>query len=515
MKKIIFSGSIITLLLFSCAEERFDIKDENNATTVSLTSIDTKMKTSFAKSFAKALKDHKELRDFIKSEALKKINKDYDVVYHAIKNKPLVSVDAKGSTTSTLHDLLLPYFESETELIEIENRLPLLTIFVPDLQEESFSPERWDTLGEVPYVAVRTFESNDIPIYKADGTNFVIEAQYMPDFPVVVIKDNERIVSNQSQEEFNNLDTRIITEANDAIQLRFSDDNFDSRISNSGNPPVTPTNYPRVDQIHAQAYNVYQNYTPGGWQRDYIYYGLTPTNTEGGINPTYREELTSFKLQGNPVDAYNYIADQQDPNLTSGFIVGNNSGWTDGSFEFGISLNYGAKNSNLGLELKKGFGVAPQDLFDVTYRVYIPGVVKRATITGVKMIDFYNNPNNRIQFSVWDLANYSNQFKISFEEVDTTTTYTNTNSATNKFNTNFSLEPSTGILKKIGLKLGASYEHTQTNTYVTQYTDISDNLYSADINFYDNVVNMVNSQLIPNKYYTGKVEFEFRPRQTY
>lgn len=463
------------------------------------------------------------MRDFIKAEALKQINKDYDVVYHAVKNKPVTPVALKGASGSTLHDLLLPYFESEAQLQEIESSLPLLTIFVPDLQEESFSAERWNTLTEIPLVAVRTFESNDVPIYSADGTNFVLEAQYMPDFPVVVIKDNERIVSDRNVAQFSNLDTEIITEPTNDVQLRFADNNFNAKIAVNPPPSNGGSSYPRVDEIHQQAYDVYKNYTPGGWQRDYIYYGLTPTNTEGGIKPIYREELTLFKLQGDPQQAYYKIADQQDPHLITDYVPYNNgfTGWTDGSFEFGITLSYGAKNSNLGLELKKGFGVAPQDLFEVTYiphpNVLIANVwhVKKAVITGLKTLDFYNNLNNKIQFSVWDLANYSNQFKIAFEEVDTTTTYTNTISATNKYNTNFSLDPTQGVLKKIGLKLGASYEHTQTNTYVTQYSDVSDDLKQADINFYDNVVNMVNGQLIPNKYYTGWVEFEFRPRQTY
>ncbi len=518
MMKNLFFGAIASLFIISCSQERLLNDTANEISSGSLLDLkrDTKLKTDFAKGFAVALKESKPLRDFIKSEAIKQINKDYDVIYHVVKNKKIISSDAKNSSLK-LHDLLLQYFD-EAQLLEIETQLPLLTIFVPELPEESFSAENWDTMTEIPLVAVRSYESNDVAIYDAEGKRYVLEAQYIPDFPVVVIKDNERIVSDRNIAQFNSLDTEVLTNPNDDVQLRLADNNFKANVTILN--PGTTSSYPRVDPIHQQAYDVYKNYTPGGWQRDFIYYGLTPTNTEGGINPNYREYLTSFKLTGNPQSAYTKIASLQDPTLSNSAIPPNSSGWTDGSFEFGVYLSYGAKNSNLGLETKRFFSVPPTDLFEITY-VKAPGFLgnflnyKLAIITSTKMLDFYNNPNYKVEFPIWNLNNFSNQWQLRFEEVDTTTTHTNTISATNKYNANFSLEPSTGILKKVGLKFGASAEQTQTNTYVSQYTDISDNLGFQEIDFEENVVNMVNGQLMPRKYNTGFVEFEFRPRQSY
>jgi hypothetical protein len=518
MKKLAIVLSFITLV--SCNnEEDFTNKSEVESILTSNYSEDTKLKTKFAKALAKAVNENQNLREFIKVEALKKRNKDYDVIYHLVKNVDINSnLYLRTNSTSTLHNVLIPYFENEQELINIENSLPLLTIFVPDLQEGSFSAENWDTSSQIPLVGVRSYETDDVKLYGTD-VEFNLEAQYMPDFPVLVVKDNERIISNVTSSQFNNLNTNIITDASDLVQLRFLDNNYDSSIIIRPNTQNT-SSYPRVDPIHQNAYNVYSNYTPGGWQRDYIYYGLTPTNTEGGINPTYREYLTSFKLTGNAIDAYNYISSSQDPRLRFSYIRHNQTGWTDGSYEIGITLNYGAKNSNMGTTIKKGFGASPNELFNITY-VRMNGLAgallfKRIQSISLKTIDFMNNPNNKIEFPVWDLNNFSNQWKIEFEEVDTPITHTSTVSASNKFNMNFSLEPSTGILKKMGLKLGASYEQTQTNTYVMQYTDISDDLKHSDINFYDNVVDMNNAnQLVPRKYNTGKVEFEFRPRLVY
>lgn len=523
MKKINFYLAItsIFLLVTSCNNEEFENNSEIKANSISKYSVDTKIKTKFAKALSKAVAENQQLREFLKVEALKKITKDYDVIYNVVKNKDINSgLFTRSSSSVTLHSLLLPYFENEQELIDIENELPLLTIFVPDLQEDSFSAESWDTTSQIPLVAVRSYETDDVMCYGID-TEIEIEAEYMPDFPVLVIKDNERIISDIISSQYNSLDTNIITEPTDDIQIRFIDDNYDASIINPipNNTNAANSSYPRVDLAHLNAFNVFSNYTPGGWQRDNIYYGLTPTNTSGGINPTFREYLTSFKLTGDPQSAYSWIASNQDPRLKS-IVYRNRTAWTDGAFEIGIRLSYGAKNSNLGVDIKKGFSASPNELFEITYTRH-PGFLgifgfKKPVITGLKMMDFMNNPNNKIEFPVWDLNNFSNQWKITFEEVDTPITHTNTVSATNKFNANFSLEPSSGILKKIGLKFGASYEQTQTNTYVSQYTDVSDDLSHSDVNFYDNVVDMNSAnQLVPRKNNTGKVEFELRPRLVY
>jgi hypothetical protein len=344
----------------------------------------------------------------------------------------------------------------------------------------------------------------------------------MPDFPVVVVKDNERIISSKTFAQFNDLDTKILSAPMDILKVRYLDDNFDPLIIYPApNTTANPITGPRVDQIHADAFNAFGTYTPGGWQRDYIYYGLTPVHTQGGYNQNYVEQLTSFSLNGSPSSAYTTITTAQDQNLrdTVIFPINQASGWTDGSFEFKIRNAYGAKNSNLGAEENKMFGANPWDLFSIIY-VNHPAwgglwFMKKPIITGLKTIDLYNGAyyGTRVEFSGWDLNNFSNQWRLSFEEVDTPTEITTSVSETNKFNANFSIDPSTGILKKIGLKFGASIEQSLTNTYTSKHTDISDDLGTSTISFWDNVVNLnpATNTLVPRTYSTGKVVFEFRP----
>ncbi len=526
-KNTVIYSLILAFILCACRYDDISRTDSSKASSNFNYQEDTKLKTDFAKALVHAVSESQALRDFIKNEALKKVTKDFDVVYYTVKSKNVASgTNLRTTGSSSLRDLILPYFAKEGDLSEIEKKLPLLTIFVPDLQDGSFSAENWNTATQIPYIAVRSYETNDVMCYGVDK-EFNLPGKYMPDFPVLVIKDNERLISNQTQEQFDKLSTRILTSQNttngriiDDVSLRFIDDNFDPSYQPASNPVFQPfVGYPRVDQIHLDAYNAYKNYTPGGWQRDYIYYGLTPTKTEGGINPTYREYLTSFKLTGDPQAAYNYISNSQDPKVLA--VINGSSAWTDGAFEIGISLAYGAKNSNLGLEMTKGFSANPNDLFEITYDTYggwwsFGLSIKTPTITGLKMMDFYDNPTNKIEFPVWDLNNFSNQWKITFEEVDLQVTHTDTKTVSNKYNANFGLDFSTGEIKKIGLKFGASYEQEKSNTYVSQYTEESNPLKSSDVNFYDNVVDFNSSnQLVPRKYNTGKVEFELRPRLVY
>jgi hypothetical protein len=65
-----------------------------------------------------------------------------------------------------------------------------------------------------------------------------------------------------------------------------------------------------IPQYLKTGYDVFSN-DPTGWQRDNIYYGLTPTNTSGPISGgKYREYITTFKVNGStPQTAYNSISD--------------------------------------------------------------------------------------------------------------------------------------------------------------------------------------------------------------
>jgi hypothetical protein len=199
------------------------------------------------------------------------------------------------------------------------------------------------------------------------------------------VKDNERVIPN-NDELFDDLDTPILTEPTDDVQLRLADNNY-AQAGPVGPPPPPPPpsgSYPRLDPIHVQAYDAYNGFTPGGWQRDFIYYRLTPTSPNGVIHRLYKEYITSFKLTGDPQNAYQYISQHdQDPYLAN--PTGSQSSspppppsqasaWTDGFFEIGFSVNYGPKASDIDANTIGHFNANPEELFEVTYILYIKEV---------------------------------------------------------------------------------------------------------------------------------------------
>ena len=544
MKKKLFKPfawlKCITILTSSCSSDEYTTPQTQNTISAEIpfTSINMdengQLKMKFAESLANALIANQDLRRLVKEEALKKFDKDYDVMYQLVKNKSIIPIDYNGksngkidkstliksSQATTFRQAILPFFKNEAELIEIEQKLPLLTIFVPELPLGYFSAETWDVNDEnqVPEVAFRLNTSNDIPVIGKDGNKYVIEAELTPGFPIIVIKENERLRVKQNHNNIN----KSAKLANVGFEdFDFIDENFDPNAS-TNNPPIVNNN--GIDQFLIDSYNVWEGYGPGGWQRDNIYYGLTPSKQSGAINGgKYREHITTFKLSGNdPKVAYNSIANIEDPTQVTDYRLGDSSGWTDGNFEFLIYCYYGAKASNLGASDTKGFSAKPSDLFELKYEAYsrfnwpFKKTYIKTTIISSKTINFLNNNfGTLLQFQTWDLNRFANEWKFSFEEVDDPLEITDQQVISQKFNTNLNLDTTLGEIVKVGLKFGISFEESKSNTYTIKKTTKSNNLFDAVVPFYDNVVikDPNTGQIIPRAYNTGKVVFELRPIQ--
>jgi hypothetical protein len=160
-----------------------------------------------------------QFRRLIRNEAMKRFNRDTDVLYAFVKDVPINSTaqmrTSDGGTEqmqfSTLHEFLVPFFGSEAELVAAEQRIPLLTIFVPTLPEDSFSPELWDVSDEeqIPDVALALDNISYVPVIGREGEKYLIEPGWFPGYPIVVLKENERVITDKSPR-FDELDTRII-----------------------------------------------------------------------------------------------------------------------------------------------------------------------------------------------------------------------------------------------------------------------------------------------------------------
>jgi hypothetical protein len=328
--------TIVTVSLLLSCQDSHTIESEVNQTTLSETHLGdvSHLKKEFAVALSKVLSESKEVRTLIKNEALKKIDYDNDVLYLMIKDRIL-------SDGYTIRDALLRYI-SEDIITQIEEEIPTLTIFVPTLPNDIFSATLWDIDEDIPCVAVRTSADESTPIYNYLGEETLCSAIEIPAYPVVVVKTNERIIVNESSTRNGVLN---------GTNLRFSDEIFNNlspaHDSNTGhiNDDTTPLTrgsslrnqddpLPKVPQKVLDAYNIYSNNK--GWQRDYIYYGLTPTNTAGPLDNNYKEYLVGFEMIGNADVNLNKISDQSsDPKRTKDMSYTRASKyWTDGEFEF-------------------------------------------------------------------------------------------------------------------------------------------------------------------------------------
>jgi hypothetical protein len=485
MKKIILFLSM-TLLVASCADD-VNIIQPNQSTAI--VNNRDELKTIFGTALAKGLAESPALRQLIKNEALQMFDNDYDVLYLKIK-------DTKLATGQTVRELLLQYLESEAQLAMIEAKVPLMNIFVPSLPENSFSAETWDANQQIPSVGITSYKTNDVSVIDAAGNITLVEAHMIPSFPVVVVKENERVVSTTSKGQS---DARSRTFEAGGFNFKFLSDCFDGSKKTDRSIARVFTN---PDPKLVDAY--FLNQGTEGWQRDYIYYNISPTQDRGEFVYDFQETIRSFTMVGDPTAALSKIADQTgDPKLR--VIDKPNSGWTAGYFEFRVRVLLNAKNG-LGEELVTFFSAAPNELFVINYTkngwLYVPEVKGLKT----KIFD--------LPLFAWDLDDYASTIKIDIEEKDLVTTTTTTETRSLKFAMNFGIDVNDGKLKKIGPKFGSVLEWNTSQSVQRTYTEGSDELGSVIVNFADNVlVSSSNGTWQSREYNTGWYSISVEPKR--
>ncbi len=501
--RIIYSLSLIIALFFSCEKEDINSKPSNinNLEQDIVYDYKSELKRDFAKALVQALEDNENLRSFIKKEALKMFDKDYDILYQLVKDETI-------SDSKSFRDILTEYFDDNNKLIEIEDNLPLLTIFVPKLPENSFSAEIWNTETETPEVAIRMTTTNNVPMFTSDNREYILKGGDIPAFPVVVIKENERLIVNASSISNKGIYGSTLKNPKSIIEFRFLDDVFNNTSKEVNNTKSNPTARVAInlDQKLIDAYNIYKN--ADGWQRDYIYYNLTPTNTKDQFQYDFQEHITQFSMNGDALAAYNKISDQTgDPTFIPLKNSASASSWTGGNFEFKVKILLNAKNG-IGAEIVTYFSANAEQLFNATYRKHL----------WFYLIDDISLKSMDINLPLfnWDLNQYASSIKIEIEEVDLTVTTVLTDTRSVKFANNFSIDPTDGILKKVGLKFGSSLETNTTQTIQKTFTQGNDQLGSVIINFADDVVlnhSTSNNQSTTRDYQTGWYKISFEPKR--
>jgi hypothetical protein len=464
MKKV-FPAVICMFLLLSCKENayEFDNPDEINRD-VSVQIDKTKLKYDFSVILSKAVAENVSFRKLIREEALKKFDNDHDVLYQLIKGKNIDSGE-------TVRELLLGYC-TEKELTAIEQAVPLLTILVPTLPEDCFTPDNWDTDTDIPAVAVELNSPDSIRIIKNSQNEYDLSYEDIPGFPVVVVKECERIVLKA------NSTLKSLSVNNNGFDFDFVDSCFNGLNNNSIQKLALPIPVSFADPNVREAHRIYENYD--GWQRDYIYYTISPAKDIGIFVNQYYETITSFMMKS---DVSRIGGSPDDPTIKK--VSKQNLKWSDGNFEFLVTFTLNGTNIKT---LSKYFDASFEELYDIEYKRF--GVLLYRITKAIPKEMSLNIP----VFS-WDLEKFPSQVHVSIEEVDPHTVTTIAEEISSEFAANFEIEA--GLSKKVGLKFGASAKTTRKQTISKAITTGNDKLGDFILDFADPVIKEKTTVRIP------------------
>lgn len=441
IRYVIVVSMIGIILSFLSCEKDTGYYEKKKVEAVSF-SQDESMKI-FANIFSKALYD-KDIRAFVRSEALKQVDNDYDVIYHYVKDQLL-------SNGETFHERLTKYCNNQIEFENMINSNKLLTIYIPCL--ENFSAWNWDVNVTVPSVAVRLEDSNgNYYAINKDGV-FGLNSKERPKIPVLVIKQNERLTDSLASTKSlvkNELSNR------NGVFAYFIDESFDTRVKTKFSLDDVYSYYVYSDnELLKKAFALNME-----CPRDFIYYGISSTEniSKGKLKTEYREYITSIEF----VDPANlsHVDDPFDPT----------GDWADGNLEICFDFIF-VDRSEKPLNTQKMKSVSIDKLFDK------PNAPTR-TLEYVfpEPVEVFN----------WDLYSYGNTYKVSVSEYDPGTVIEKQESHSSVFGSNFGGEGGLDIgIIKIGGKYNETNTETKQSSVKIQSTNNTDPLGDVLVNFFD------------------------------
>lgn len=481
--------------------ESFNPYNTNTLLPVYSDSIKGLAQANFASCLSKAVYNNEEFRNLIKDEALKMFDNDYEILWLDFKNIVL-------SSGKTVRESLFEYL-SEKDLLEIENVLPLLTVLVPDLTFiGSFNARSWDVSN--PEVCVcYSLDGGSGIVYGNGEIVTTLERNEIPDFPILVVKDNERIVLSSTRS--GELKYTFIDKAFDGtcqINTRGSGDDYDRDFEvEDYSSMMTEEQINSINPFIIPSYNDYIS-EGSGCQRDFLYYGMSSSNPDFGSYRNIATE-TMYKFKVFP-SQYNHILDQDEDlryqqaehevtELSKDEII--SKIWKDGSFEFLFKIITSFKDGNqiMGTSNTSGVvSVAPRNLFDLqkvhvhrrhktmfrhTNYTYIVDV---ACLTP-KWVDCkINYSTSYINIFSWNLAYRPVTYSLSLEERDSNYTEIIEQTFNSGMSTSITTDLNTGSSNKItyGIQNTTSFSCSVS----VSKTYANDDLGSVTFSFQDDII---------------------------
>lgn len=523
-KGLLFLSSLLMFLFISCNQDDSIISDAGVQMHAADSSLSEPTRNqnmvSFARILSKSISQNEKLRIFIKNEALRMFDKNYDFLYYPLRNE-------KVDDNLSFRDILVAN-SSEKEITVIEKNLPLLNILVPRIAFLNVFPENLDTKDSGIPVAI---ENND------NGTDLYVRGQKVdefadsefPGFNVIVVNLNTRVSASEASS------TRSTN--GELWSYNFKSKNYNGNtLTRSYNSSFDHSQMPsylykKAEKAFEKGFNKDDNsINQIAFQRDNIYYGMTPTKTTGELNRSVTEYL-SYMIVDPKV--YTKISDEQsnhindDPYIKENSIINKKNPlshdevirkmWTEGAYNFIFEIS----SSNSKESAKMPIPVFPEEIWNFN----IKGSFKKGGLfhrdkykyeidpTKFTSKIYYFDPAT-VTFGKWDIANESLVRYISIYEEDSgdDVTETSTESFTHVQSSNFKGDIKIGLgLGNIGGKqatgdadfssqTNSSNTTTTTNTITIKRHQGDDLLgYKIPIYFYDPIIVSTNNFSIPNE----------------
>ena len=292
--KLLFCAIALTTAVVSCN------KESNHKDGLSFSKMSQEEATeAFALILSKATASEQELVLFIRNEAIKEFDKDYDVFYPWIK-------DAAVSGGRTFRQILKQYDKSG-RLEQIEAAMPLLNILVPEwswIDARCFSVKTWNGKG-VPFVCFQ--KDGRFPAYLDGRKEFTFDWNTFPANPVFFVKSSERMkldspASKGGEPTYSFLDEEYASVPTKDIVLEENEITFGTQTPNdavSGNILIG-----KLEYVYGETSN-----NSGITQRDYLYYDMTETCDSGYVDSNYQEAI--YYIRCNDISS-RFIHDEID-----------------------------------------------------------------------------------------------------------------------------------------------------------------------------------------------------------
>ena len=522
--RFVAMSAFAALVFNACNKDSIEQEESICATTLS----EQEGQQAFAVILSKAVAMEPSLRTFLKEEAIKRFDMDYDVFYPYVK-------DSRLANGETVREMLLRYSDNGEQLTQIEQSVPKLTILIPDyswIEKNCFSVNSWDTSSD--RVAVGYDDRMEAhPIYCKGEKIGDLPAFSFPSFPILIVKSNERMVIREAATKSGEREYDFFDPAFDGTKqtkghiegglINYWDDS--SNLVQDQHDYISSATMNIISPETVNAYNTFGLGWNGAAQRDYIFYDMNQTNVNNGSLVTYERELIyRFSLsQAGLFRCADNITDPQLNNMVTYTEKGDRPNideairrmWGNGGFEFQIEAFVGLREGGV---MRVGYyvvSVNPHDLVYVSEGYYTYDWTwfnnwGSFTVSAEHFLPkwYYplQHPNQFLKLdNSWNLSAVSDNMQLVISEVDAQTTTSKTVSTifkhSNSVTASVSGEIGTGIIKKIGLGVSGTWgdEKTQSQSYSVNWQDGNDDFGMPVVYYMDNIITSYDSE---NERYT-------------